>query len=306
MRAHPQLLDYVFHSLATDDETSQSYGEKNIEEAKKWFLKTAIPVFLSIRPGEPKVPAITIALLESNEAESTLGDLNYDVDETTKSDWPVLIGPFAVESYDAVTGIVTVPTSVSNELVIVEEMTIADKVGNLYPILSVYSENRFAIKAGTIADFGSALIKSAKPQLMTSIESLSFKETYQIGCHAGFEIPYITYLHSIMVFILLRYKQTLLEKRGFERSVISSSQLQKNERFEMENVYSRFVNISGYVRQSWPKDQSKRLASVNTTPIVSPMNSIGGVPQSDTGTITGEEVWLAEDQDMLASFKTRR
>jgi hypothetical protein len=51
----------------------------------------------------------------------------------------------------------------------------------------------------------------------------------------------------------LRYKQVFLEARGFERSVFQSTDFDRSEVSEGEFVFSRFVSISGYVRQYWPK-----------------------------------------------------
>jgi hypothetical protein len=117
--------------------------------------------------------------------------------------------------------------------------------------------------------------------MVVTLESIAFRETYQIAAHVQGESFYLTYLHSLLVFILAgRYKQSLLEARGFERSTISSSQFLRNDNFGTENVYSRFINITGYVRQYWPKYISKKISNVFVTPVIVPPP--GGGPVTPT------------------------
>ena len=75
--------------------------------------------------------------------------------------------------------------------------------------------------------------------------------------HIGNARPYV-------VFMLLRYKQDLLEARGFERSTISSSQAQRDNSSENELFFNRYMSITGYVRHSWPKRNCRRIESTST------------------------------------------
>lgn len=269
LRANPWLLDYVFASLPKDELTMKAYGEKEVAAAKKWFSNTNIPVFLNVRQDDSSLPCISIMLQDSTEAENTLGDIHYVPSEQVATNtWPILAGPFNPITYSAATGIMQVPDSIGNGIIIAPGMVLVDKIGKSYPILEVFSRSSFTIASGTIADFGSALLKGAKPAFIAQLESLSMKETYVLGCHVQGEPVFLTYLHSILVFILLRYKQALLEARGFERSVINSTDLRKNSSFDPEVVFSRFISITGYVRQYWPKTIDQRITSTSTTTTV--------------------------------------
>lgn len=273
LRRNPWLLDYAFASLAQDQLTKNVYGLKAIEQAKKWFLKTNLPVVMNTRIGDPAAPAISIALMESVEAEQTHGDVNYIPTEDTEADWPVLFGPFSPTKYTAATGTMVLPATVADELVVAPGMVIVDSVGAVHEIINVFDDGAEApavpvtsisLLPGTVADFRRTYIKGTKPLLVTSIESVQFRETYSIGCHVMGEPVYLTYLHSIVVFILLRYKQDLLEARGFERSSVSSSQAQRDNSTENEIFFNRYLSITGYVKQSWPKRNSRRVESVAT------------------------------------------
>lgn len=264
MRANPWLLDYVFASLPRDAVSLKAYGEKEVARAKEWFTTTNIPVVMRNRLDEVKLPAISIGLLESVESDTTLGDVHYVPQEDTEASWPVLAGPFSPVSYNAATGIMVIPSDIGSSLVVAAGMVIIDRVGVAHEITDVLDSNTLVIRSGTVADFGSALLKTAKPALITQLESLAFRETYSIGCHAQGEPVFLTYLHSIVTFVLLRYKEALLEARGFERSTVSSSDFRKNEEFGNEMVYSRYINLTGYVRQFWPKAVSEKLRRLDT------------------------------------------
>lgn len=65
-----------------------------------------------------------------------------------------------------------------------------------------------------------------------------------------------------MEFILLRYKETLLEARGFERSTISTGPLYNYSETDKEMVFVRDITLSGYVRQYWPKMISPKIQGI--------------------------------------------
>jgi hypothetical protein len=253
LRANPQLLDYVFASLPQDVLTWKEYGEKDLQEAKKWFLKTHIPVSVLPRFNESKWPAITIELLESSEVvpEAIIGDVNYDPFETSDKTWPALSPQFTPVSYTPSTGVVKLATE--PEVWIGPGMFIVDRQGTAHEILASIDEKTFKINPLTVADFRNATIKGHRPNWNISVESSSFKESYRIGIHCDSDVVHLTWLHAILQFTLLRYKQVLLEARGFERSTINSTQVALDQRFEAENIFTRFITISGYVRQFWPK-----------------------------------------------------
>ena len=118
------------------------------------------------------------------------------------------------------------------------------------------------------------VIRGVKPGYVTSLESAEFSETYMLGCHAQGESIYATYLHSIVVFALLSYREALLESRNFERSSINSTAEGEKEMLtKQELVYSRYLQISGYVRNMWPKNISPKITGV----VVQPKIVGGGV-----------------------------
>lgn len=288
LRASPWLLDYAFASLSRDDLTKDFYGEKDIEAAKRWFQRTNINVFMATDITEPKFPAVTITLLESNEDASTLGDVHYEPRAVKDDVWPALAGPFSAAAYNQVTGALKVPKSVTSELVLAPGMFVIDSTGKAHESVDLQGLDTLMLKPGTVANFSDATIKGTKPALITHFESIVAKETYLIGCHVAQDRVTLTWLHSLIWFVLLRYRQALLEARGFERVTVSNSDFRRNPEFEAEVVYSRHMQVGGYARQVWPKEISQTIQSANTL----------STPNEDDNSLDSDALdWL--DQDML-------
>ncbi len=258
VRANPWLLDYIFASLKYDTLTRKQYGEKEIDAAKAWFLSHDVPVFMNTRLDDAQFPCISISLSESQETENTLSDVHYDTQEDIDYDWPISIGPFTPVDYDPITGSVTMDEDdvTSN---IFPGMLLVDRAGKSFEILTADTFNTFTIAAGAMGDFTDATIRPARSAYTVALESAVFKESYSVGVHVPAESVYLSYLHPVVIFILLRYRQSLLEARGFERSSVGSGEFRKDETFDNEVIYSRFVQVTGFVRQYWPKDLSRKI-----------------------------------------------
>jgi len=260
IRANPWLLDYVFASLPQDSLTWKQYGEKDVAEAKKWFLSTQVDVSVLPTFNESKWPKITIELMDSSEVqpEASIGDVNYTPIEQNDSSWPALNEqPITPVSYVPSTGIVKL--GADPEFFIFPGMFLVDRVGQPHEIIEVIDTKTFKIDPGTVADLSRSNIKSKRPAWNVAVESASFKETYRIGVHVQNEPSSLIWLHSIVVFALQRYKQILMEARGLERTTFGSSQVGRDERFDAENIFSRYISLSGYVRHFWPKAVSRTI-----------------------------------------------
>jgi len=296
LRANPWLLDHIFASLR-DDITSNVYGEKEIRQAKDWFSKTDIPVVMDYRMDDMEGNCISISLVESTEAENTLADVHYQPTEDVEADWAPLTPSFTPVGYSIATGMMKLPEDIGDGLVVTTGMSVVDRVGVSHPITDVIDRYTIKLAAGTSAEFTNAVIKGTQPRLVQELESQSFKESYRIGVHAHGEPFHLTWLHSIVVFCLLRYKQTFLEARGFERSVISSNPFAKNEAMGRENFWTRFISITGYVRQSWPKSQVQRVLSTFSEGQPFKISKVGSTATSFVadGFTADDAPWLAQD-----------
>lgn len=266
LRANPHLLDYAFASLPRDALTMADYGEQEVNAAKSWFLDTDIRVFININPNEVKFPCVSIALQGSVEdaADGTLSDTHYQPFEDRDLEWPVLYGPSTPFGYDPATGKMVVDPVTVNLITVEVGMKVVTRTGVEFTIIEV-GDHDITIDSGAEAgDFVDFVIKAPRPAQVVELESAVFKETYGLGCHVDSEPNHLTYLHSILVFVLLRYRQALLEARGFERSTVSSTDLKREESDLPETIFSRYMTVSGAVRHVWPKAVSQKITTAVT------------------------------------------
>jgi len=81
LREDPTLIRDALASLPQDVLTSKRYGEKTLDECVRWFTSTNVPVKLGLTLTQLTSPCISVELSSSDEAESTLGDTDYNVIE---------------------------------------------------------------------------------------------------------------------------------------------------------------------------------------------------------------------------------
>jgi hypothetical protein len=137
---------------------------------------------------------------------------------------------------------------------------VKDKQNNHYLISEVVDGSTIKIPTGIRSDLSNCYIVPQDSTFLMSLESCIFKETYSIGVHTKDNYHTCIYLYSIMTFILLRYKEEYLEKRGFDRSVLMAGPMSQNPYFDdSERVFSRTIGITGYTRNYWPKLFSERI-----------------------------------------------
>ena len=252
LRAKPWLLDSVFASLRYDQLTNKLYGEKEVQRGIKWFQMTDIPIVLAETLKAETLPCISIEVTESSETNNTLADAHYITSQPAKEEWPPLTQLFTPR-YVPTTGVIILPDDISNSLVCTTGMLLMDHNGDKHPILTIIDRQHFTVDVGLIVDFNNSYIKSPYPRLVETLESATFREGYRIGCTCVGDPMNTRWLHSLTSFCLLHYRQDLLEARGLEVSSISSGPMVKDTRFEKENIFSRFISLTGMVRNYWPK-----------------------------------------------------
>jgi|ERR1017187_750461 hypothetical protein len=262
LRAQPWQIQLIFNGLLDDSYTADLYGQKEITKAINWFLKTEIPVILDYTlTSSPAMPVVVISLDSSQEAEATLGDLNYVTSQSTEAEYEPIGQKFS-GNYNPSTGLLipSVPVVINTQMILVTT------TGNRYPVLGtqvdVNDNENLLIQKGLVEDFSKCVLEWSSKKLSVNIESCNFKEAFNITCNVKGETSYLLYLHAIVVYCLMRYKKTLLEGRGFERSVISSTKLMTNNSLGpvgAENVWCRVVTITGYTKMSWATQVSEKV-----------------------------------------------
>jgi hypothetical protein len=267
LRKNSFLLDYIFMWYANDDLTNKTYGEAERQRAKKWFLNTEIFVSMNYRADDVKFPLVSIGLQSSTEDFATLGDVNYETQEDVPSEEisatpEILMGPFTPKSYDSTTGTVTLPDNLDTGNIFVNTILVDVVNGNGYPVIQVNEGSTFKIASGVTANFTNAFIAPIDSFYVAQLESCLFKQTFSIKLFAQNDPLYVLYLQSIIESILMRYKETLLEARGFDRSTHSVGPLYNYSETDKDMVWARDITLSGYVRQYWPKMISPKIQGI--------------------------------------------
>src|ERR1700677_1270917 len=289
LRANPYLIDYIFGSLPKDGLTGTGYGQKQVRIAKYWILNNEIKVMMDTRLDSfsQATPCYTISLQDSSETENTLGDVHYQAVGPLSDPIPVIENEIT-PSRSPETATMSFPDSIPGSLNLTTEMVVVDAVGDRYAITQVNDDGSIVLNPATIADFTDMRIESGQPSYVRHMESACFKETVLIGCHTHGDPSHLTFLRSLLVFIMLRYRQTLFEGRGLERTVISSSDFARDPRFGEENLYSRYVSVQGVVRSYWPKLIVPTIQSVTTQVAI---DGAGNIPANLT---TSSQSWVGD------------
>ncbi len=262
MRSKPWLVDFVLQSLLDDELTRKYYGEEEVALVKDWFINTEIPVKMAFSLDGVVAPLIAITLTESTEDTASLGDIHYEPFEDIDPIDIAIVKPiftFTPSGFNPETGEVTLPAKLNTSSVFPGMIVREKSTTKSYVIDSIESDSSFII-IGTakaplsLANLTKASVESSSTSQILSLESIVYREGFRLDLFVSGNHTHLLYLHTILVFALNRYKQSLFEARGFERSSVSSTSLGKFERNEGEIIFTRSVMLNGYVRQYWPKE----------------------------------------------------
>lgn len=269
IRANPYLLDFIIPWLQQDATTSIQYGDVERSRFKNWFLKHKIFVTTNWRTDDPKFPLVSVGLLSSVEDKVTLGDIHHDTTEEVDIseltvDPQIILGPFT-PFYDQVTGLVTLPPEFTTDS-IYPEMRLMSKNKVATSILEVISDQTFKVDKDLKLDFNNSYITSKNDNFSVSLESAFFKETFSIKCFHQNDANFILYLHSLIEFILLRYRESLLEARGLDSTQLTSGPVYSysidGQGGIAEKIWGRDITLIGLVKKSWPKAVSAKYQSL--------------------------------------------
>ena len=84
IRDNPTLIDDMLAELLEDDLTKDRYGDMTVEACRNWFVNTKINVKFGLQVREADFPCVAIALAPTQEAESTLADI--DMEDVSEED----------------------------------------------------------------------------------------------------------------------------------------------------------------------------------------------------------------------------
>jgi hypothetical protein len=268
LRKNPWVIEDIFSSFMENPYLKNKYGAKEVSRAKEFILNNKINYYLKLRQDNMNFPCVTISLASSSEDKSlaTLADLSTCVEELDPCDIdkpiPYVVKPTTFISYEQETGKVYLSKDTPNlDCVGVGMLLIDPKTGAGFQINSV-GENYIQITAGTEIEFNEIAVVPQYPFYKARRERIISQETYNIGLHVHGDPAQLTFIYGLVKYALLRYREGLFEYNNFQLSNISSSDMIKNEAFEGDNIYSRFITLSGQAEEYWIKSPQRIIETV--------------------------------------------
>lgn len=307
VRQNPWLIDDILSDFVTDPMLVNIYGQKEIQNAKRWFTENDISVFLSHRMDMEKMPCITISVGNNVEDKSLsrLADMTPFVETLQPSQVGksinYIIPPFEYISYDQATGFFTVPPE-TNLAIVQPGMVVVDPDDGIGFLILSKTGNGISIAPGTVITFTQIGIIPQYMIFRARREVATFQESISIGCHAHGDPNALLWLYSIVMYGLLRYREGVFETRNFQISSLQTTEMVRNDAFQEigENVYSRFINISGQVENTWIKAPKSIIEAINladnTTGVYTAGLVIVGADGAEVPEVVDatQEIWVAE------------
>lgn len=312
MRDNPWLIDHMLSDLTSNPYYAQKYGQKQVDACKDWFKSNEIDIVMLGRKDRERYPCIVIGVGSSPEKD----DMKSMADQSTEKTVlmpnqigktiPYVIAPFSGFSYDDTTGLVTVPNTVDLTKIAVNMVLVDPHSSTGYTIHGVdnegiYIEPNLTVTAATLGVLPQYQFFEARQ------EHAFFQESYKISCYSHGDPQVMLWLHSIALYTILRYRESLLEANGFAQSSVSSAPPISNG--DVETEWCREITISGQVENSWLKSPRRfiEVAAIKekVTPTSgNPTGYVGGIKiisnlDSEEGVIdTPNQVWttIADDE----------
>lgn len=277
MRKNPWLLDHAFESLMQNKYVAAKYGQKQIDAAKEWLANNQIGVFLKPRNDKDQPPMVTIIPLPSNEKSEmkSMGDMSTERRILLPNDIgkpiPFVVKPVAPLGLDIPNGLVMLSINTPGiDVVVPGQVLVNPANGTGYIIQGVIGvdENTIAIEIEPGTPVPDATELGVVPEYQyyeARVEHTFNQETYSIGCYAHGDVQNLIFLHTIVYYAIMRYRQTLLEGAGFAESVVSSGELSDDTLFQGpggEESFVRFITLTGQVEQTWIKAPQRYIESI--------------------------------------------
>ena len=302
------LIDDIFSDFVDNPILKQKYGQKEIERAREFILNNKISFFMKHRIDSEEFPCITISMGNSDEDKelATLGDNSVCVEDLDPSDIgkPIqfIVKPFQVVSYDSLTGTVEVPPNLEGFQYVGAGMVAIDpETGEGHIINARVDDAKFQIAAGTELNVNELAIVPQYQFYRARRERITNQEQYNIGCHAHGDPSTLLFLFYLVKYALLRYREGLFEYNNFQLSNLQCTDMIKNDAFQSDNVFSRFIILSGQTEEDWIKSPFRVWEDCEFIEKGEAMDDVGIKILSNKNTIEDSE---ESENDLWVTIKT--
>lgn len=256
IQKNPWLLQDILGDTLSNPYLRERYGSQ-IESCTQWLANNRINIFLSNRDDKMEHPSVVIQLGTSNEKADMkhMGDLSVEkvrlMPNNINKPIAYVIKPVS-GTYTPSTGAFAFSSPVELIHVNAGMILVDPATGNGYVIQSIGLNNSVNLLTNLNLNAAKYGVVPEYQFYETRIGHTFMQEPYKITCNA-MDQQTLLWLHAIITYSLLRYRQALLEKDGYAESLISSSPMYPNADYSDAGqvVWSRDIEITGQVENRW-------------------------------------------------------
>lgn len=262
MRKNPWLLEHMLSDCLDNPYLKDKYGQRQIDSCREWFLNNDIEIKMRGINDKDKMPLIAITPGPASEKS----DMKSMADQSTETlvlmpqqigkPIPYIVKPFVPLGYDSNTGIVQVDDSVKGMSGVAAGMILVDPSNGQGFVIQDYDDMGIHIEPGMMLDATQLAVVPQYQFYKARVEHTFFQESCEISCYSHGDPQVALWLHSIALYSILRYRESLLEAQGFSESIVSNSPLMENPYYsgpDGENSFVRSIQLSGQTEYSWIK-----------------------------------------------------
>ena len=250
------LIDDILGDTVSNEYMRRFYGSQ-IESCKQWIQNNRINILMSERDDKVEFPAITIELGSIDEKMELrhMGDLSVEsvklLPNTINKPIPYVLKPIP-GSYNQTTGVFTFGSDVDLNNVSPKMVLVNPATGTGYIIQSITVLNQVNLLPELSLPVGQYGIIPEYQYYESRIGHAFMQENYTITAHA-MDQQTTLWLHTIVMYLLLRYRQVLLESQGGAESIIKSTKLYPNADYSDAGqvIWSRQINLSLQTEARW-------------------------------------------------------
>lgn len=262
LKTNPALLDNIFKSL-TFTYASTKYGQAEIEKIKDWVQNGNIAIVHSFYEAEAKSPCISIQLGTDVEDQRLAHLDDFEEDSIVP-----ITDPDELEALEIVSNVISIDYDKPNGIIYIDDsIDLSGVYSNL--IFEDADANEFTIIGGIINTPGSKQIMVSPnsevniSELGTIKSSIDYRQyevrgvvsnvTLMLGAHTKDALK-TKYLYLLIKYMILSRKKDLIN-RNFVVSSFQGSDFTKNLQYQGDQVYTRFLTLTGKIEENWSSDE---------------------------------------------------
>jgi len=259
VRTNDALLREIFGGLLFDPLTQEMYGQKEVDAAIDWIKNNEIAIINDASfVSNPVLPCVIVKCLASDESANTLNDNAFSpiefrddpqfevpstsVDKVSIDDKEIEVPPDWLENYGAS-----------------EEMVVITKDNKIFEVSDVILPETIVLKSCEPADFSSIRIEWKDGNAVARMGNALFREAYQITMMTSGETFHAVYLKSLVEYLLLAIRDSVLAPRGMDCSSVRSGSIEADRTMQGNNItFSSNLSLEVIVHKTWIKSLQRR------------------------------------------------